>query len=201
MKTTYNFKEIVNIGLLIANIILLGFNTHFLCTEYPRNSNLGFDYMGVIVGLLALLIGFLVAWQIYKTIDVDKKLSTIEFRYKSMVKKEIDKATLYTKASTEFVQGISILSNMYTDNYAVAYEMFAISLLHYIEAGIDVNGYVNDCISNMEESLKKKHWDRGYNYERINNSIRQIIEKGSLKKEMIDKIYKLEMERNEFLNS
>lgn len=179
---------------LISSIIAI-------CRTCPR-IDLGFDYMGVIVGLLALLIGFLVAWQIYKTIDVDKKLSTIEFRYKSIVKKEIDNATLYTKASTEFVQGISILSNMYTDNYAVAYETFVISLLHYIEAGVDVNNHVDNCISNMEESLKKKeHWDMGYDYERINNTIKQIIEKGSLKKEMIDRIYGLEEERNKFLNA
>ena len=31
--------------------------------------------MGVIVGVLALLVGFLVAWQIYKTIDVDKTIA------------------------------------------------------------------------------------------------------------------------------
>lgn len=30
--------------------------------------------MGIIVGILSLLIGFLVAWQIYKTIEVDKKI-------------------------------------------------------------------------------------------------------------------------------
>lgn len=47
-----------------------------ICRTCPR-TDLGFDYMGVIVGLLALLVGFLVAWQIYKTIDIEKKVDLI----------------------------------------------------------------------------------------------------------------------------
>lgn len=49
-----------------------------LCRTYPRNGeNLSFDYMGIIVGILSLLVGFLVAWQIYKTIEVDRKIEAV----------------------------------------------------------------------------------------------------------------------------
>ena len=46
-------KKVINTFFLIANTIILGFNTHFLCKEYPRTENLGFDYIGVIIGILS----------------------------------------------------------------------------------------------------------------------------------------------------
>lgn len=47
-----------------------------LCRNAPRE--LGFDYMGIIVGILSLLIGFLVAWQIYNSLQVNEKVKKIE---------------------------------------------------------------------------------------------------------------------------
>lgn len=74
----YDMKRIANNILFIANVLFLCFNAYFLCHCYPRlPKNLSFDYMGIIVGLLSLLVGFLVAWQIYKTIEVDKKMEVI----------------------------------------------------------------------------------------------------------------------------
>ena len=71
------FERIIIYGISVVSFIL---SIAALCRTYPRyisyeECNLGFDYMGVIVGALALLVGFLVAWQIYKTIDVDKKIA------------------------------------------------------------------------------------------------------------------------------
>ena len=71
------FERIIIYGISVVSFILY---IAALCRTYPRyisyeECNLGFDYMGVIVGVLALLVGFLVAWQIYKTIDVDKKIA------------------------------------------------------------------------------------------------------------------------------
>ena len=43
--------------------------------------------MGVIVGVLSLLVGLLVGWQIYKTIEVDKKIESVESRYRDMLSK------------------------------------------------------------------------------------------------------------------
>ena len=71
------FERIIIYGISVVSFIL---SIAALCRTYPRyisyeECNLGFDYMGVIVGVLALLVGFLVAWQIYKTIDVDKTIA------------------------------------------------------------------------------------------------------------------------------
>ena len=65
-------RWIVYIGLIISIIL----SSISICRTCPRK-DLEFDYMGVIVGLLSLLVGFLVAWQIYKTIDIEKKVDLI----------------------------------------------------------------------------------------------------------------------------
>lgn len=63
-----------------------------ICLTCPREvtqQNLGFDYMGVIVGILSLLVGFLVAWQIYKTIEVDRKIEAINNSSKDAIAEDM----------------------------------------------------------------------------------------------------------------
>lgn len=61
-----------------------------LCRTCPRNGeNLSFDYMGIIVGILSLLVGFLVAWQIYKTIEVDRKIEAMNNSSKDAIMDDI----------------------------------------------------------------------------------------------------------------
>lgn len=63
----------------IANLITLGFNLYFICNFYPRNpNNLGIDYIGVIIGILALLVTILITWQIFNTINANKKIEDLE---------------------------------------------------------------------------------------------------------------------------
>lgn len=66
------------------------FNLYYLTNIYPRRGeNLSFDYMGIIVGILSLLVGFLVAWQIYKTIEVDKKIEAINNSSKDAIAEDM----------------------------------------------------------------------------------------------------------------
>ena len=52
-----------------------------ICALARNNERtLGFDYLGVIVGVLALLVTFLVGWQIYTTIGLTHKISDAERR-------------------------------------------------------------------------------------------------------------------------
>lgn len=69
-----NKKDIFPIILGIINFALL---IPLLCMHFPRiiDSNLGFDYMGVIVGVLSLLVTVLVGWNIYTIIDYQKEIS------------------------------------------------------------------------------------------------------------------------------
>lgn len=194
-------RRIVGGILLFANIIFFSFNAYFLWHCYPRlPENLSFDYMGIIIGILSLLVGTLVGWQIYKTIEVDKKIESVESRYKSMLDNELYKMSAYTNASAEYIQGIVILSHPNTIHYAQAYETFALALFHYAESKINIEDNANNCIYNMEESFKKKeHWNISYDYRKMEDAIKQIIENGGLKKDLIEKICELESKRKEYL--
>lgn len=51
---------------LIVSIIAFVFSIISLGVACYRTDNLGFDYLGVIVGILAILVTILMAWQLYK---------------------------------------------------------------------------------------------------------------------------------------
>lgn len=56
-------------------------------TLYSANDKtivLGFDYIGVIVAILALLVTFLVAWQIYSTIRSTRQIESIEDEFEDL---------------------------------------------------------------------------------------------------------------------
>ena len=90
-----NKKGIFPIILGIINFALL---IPLLCMHFPRiiDSNLGFDYMGIIVGILSLLVTILVGWNIFNTLEFKKELEQIkqqlEEKEKTLrkLKKEID---------------------------------------------------------------------------------------------------------------
>lgn len=46
-----------------------------LCVICPRIENLGFDYIGVIVAILALLVTLLIGWNIFTALDFRKEVS------------------------------------------------------------------------------------------------------------------------------
>lgn len=64
----------INIAILLVIIIIT-------CTHFPGHGELSFDYMGIIVGALSLLVTILVGWQIYSTIEIKKEAQkTQQFR-------------------------------------------------------------------------------------------------------------------------
>ena len=192
--------KFVNIILVIANIIILVFNVHFLCNEYPRGENLDLDYIGVIVGILSLLVTALLGWQIFNAITFENRIKKLEKKYKEKLKK----ASLYIDASAEFVQGVIVLSNERTIRYGVAYESFAISLLHYVESGFDVIKKSDNCISNMEYAFKKmsSDKDREYDYTNVEDAINNVIKKQKvLGNDSIKRLNNLEKMRKKFVGN
>ncbi len=95
-----NWLKVANIGFFICNIILIGFNTHLLCNEYPRNENLGFDYLGVIVGIFSLLVTVLLGWNIYTVIDFKKKADELNKKVQKL-NEESEKNTQMALSKTE----------------------------------------------------------------------------------------------------
>lgn len=70
-------KNVACVIMAIGVLLSLVFSVVALCVVCPRvipKEDLGFDYIGVVVGILALLVVFTVSWQIYNAIDDKKKI-------------------------------------------------------------------------------------------------------------------------------
>lgn len=78
-------KECAIWGALLCSLIAL-------CRTFP--TPLYFDYMGIIVGILSLLVTLLIGWQIYNAIEINKKLQSIDNVKKSLEATKIILATI-----------------------------------------------------------------------------------------------------------
>ena len=63
----------------IICIVSLLFSVVAVCTAVWRTPELSFDYQGVIVGVLSLLVTVLIGWNIYTTIGIENRIS--KFKY------------------------------------------------------------------------------------------------------------------------
>lgn len=82
-------KEIYSYCLHFVSLVFSTISIVLCCPRVIDKGNLGFDYMGIIVGILSLLVGFLVAWQIYKTIEVDKKIEAMNNSSKDAIAEDM----------------------------------------------------------------------------------------------------------------
>lgn len=76
-------KENIALGL---SSIAIAVSIIALCISAYRTPELGFDYMGVLVGILALLVTILIGWQVFNAIQMQTTLREINSR----MNKEID---------------------------------------------------------------------------------------------------------------
>ena len=58
----------------ILSFLALFFSILAVCRSFCRTPDLGFDYLGVIVGSLAIMVTYLVAWNIHTAIDANHKI-------------------------------------------------------------------------------------------------------------------------------
>lgn len=65
----------IHSGIGIANLILLILNIVGICILYPRGLNLGFDYIGAIVGILSLLVGLLAIMFGYNILGIKRQIT------------------------------------------------------------------------------------------------------------------------------
>lgn len=103
-----------------------------LAHSNPRDSRLGFDYLAVIVGILALLVTFLVGWQIYTTIITREQVKEMGRRIakakeeagkaKEIARKEIKKEIgSYNKTLSNItIASIGVVSGEYAKTIALS---------------------------------------------------------------------------------
>lgn len=173
-----------------------------ICRTHPR-TELGFDYMGLIVGILALLVTMLIGWQIYNALNLDRKVSDIKKEYDGLKDKsealarQQENIKVYNEASMEFIQGMTMVSNRNSTNLAQAYSLFASALLHYIEADIDVETNADRCLREMLTALTLNigRWRYGDEREKIDKTISEILEKKGLSCSLTVRLFNIEKQR------
>lgn len=95
---------------LILSAISIMVSVAALCRTYPHTSDLGMDYQGVIVGMLALLVTILIGWQIYTAINVKEELKDIKDLRREINKQERD---IYIRPTNNLFEFQSAMFMMY----------------------------------------------------------------------------------------
>ena len=93
---------------LILSIIALVFSIISLGVACYRTDNLGFDYLGVIVGVLAILVSILMAWQLYK---YSAWKDTINEVLNGALEKSTQDYTAYMKSITQIYTRSMVIDN------------------------------------------------------------------------------------------
>ena len=111
MRTLYRLvmkKE--SWALLLSSVAVL-ISLVAICVACPHKAELGFDYQGVIVGVLSLLVTILIGWQIYTFIDINKKSKELEeAKTAALISTERNNA-LTTNAISDFYYYILLKSD------------------------------------------------------------------------------------------
>lgn len=100
------FEQNCHWWIWVTNILLLGVNVFILCRFAPASDELDFDYYGVIVGVLSILVTALLGFNIYSVIDLKAiqhdneklvgRINLVERRYNSGLEQvETTLATLF----------------------------------------------------------------------------------------------------------
>lgn len=173
--------------------ISLLFSIAVLCRYCPRivePDNLGFDYMGVIVGALSLLIGFLVGWQIYKTIEIDKKMEVMNNGSRDAIAEDMFYNGYAKLTSLEYIYPENYIStiricvaalnlNFSEDKASLLYELidrYGDCLGIYCEETMKIEKLIDD-LENMK-----------YNSKSIRNGIKRLnIELNKVRNKMIER--------------
>lgn len=79
------WSNCLSIAAIICSIVAI-------CVSLPSAPELGFDYIGVIVGILSFLVTLLIGWQIYNAVTIEKKIKEEIEQTSDILKKEIQQA-------------------------------------------------------------------------------------------------------------
>ncbi|OUO16555.1 hypothetical protein [Odoribacter splanchnicus] len=91
MDQNKKIKQGINTTLFIC-VLSLFISVISLCLAYPKHENLCFDYQGIFVGILSILVTVLIGWNIYTLIDlrnIQNEIKIIELEANSMIQKTL----------------------------------------------------------------------------------------------------------------
>lgn len=151
----------------ILSFISLAFAIILCIVHFPRiiqNNNLGFDYLGLIVGILAFLAALLVGWQIYNTINAKQEFDTLEKKFSHDYDDRIKRLEDCCKDSKEEIRNINSEIER-IDKYPFLREMYNEAVQY-----LSNNNYVS-AIKNFAYVGKFP-----YDYFFIRNAVTKIVE-------------------------
>lgn len=134
----------------IVNAILCIILMCIICPRVVNQENLGFDYMGVIVGVLSLLVAILLGWQIYSTLDIKKVVDEIKSHTSRTQEETMARAYISIMNQTSYlVEGRSENDDCFN---AVANGLFACKHFH-------LAGNNQKCVEHLRmiANFKKEH--------------------------------------------
>ena len=99
----------INAGLLLLNIVLI-------CIKFPSSNKLNFDYMGIIVALLSLIVMVLISWNIFSALEVKKDVTMLRDDFEN-VKEEVG---ITEKA---FIKKTNEIENSFNDKISETIEI------------------------------------------------------------------------------
>lgn len=154
------FDRITRIFMFVFVVGILIWNIFYTCIEYPRNSDVGFDYLGVIVSAVSVIIALLIGWQIFSFIAYKKEVET---RVNDIAKKSDDLVAVKNNIDSLrermglVVSDMDDISNL---NTAEAYLLSSLSLLAANENDSAIKAFFRGVlvfkgIQNKEKGLYK----------------------------------------------
>lgn len=167
-------KESWALGLSMVSLLI---SIIAICIAGYRTPELGFDYQGVIVGILSLLVTILIGWQIYSMIDAKNIISNI--------REDVDSVAIAANRQAHQLSAAvyGSLADFYRYKDEFVYEYFYNSLLalkhHYDLKDIGAcNAFVrvlnehfpvNKSISNLQKSMLLNVMESIKDYNTITN--------------------------------
>jgi hypothetical protein len=148
-------KKYRNIVILILSVISTIISIIAICRVCPNTSELGLDYQGIIVGILALLVTVLIGWQIFSVIDIRKiKDDVLNMNMENYIRSERNSVEIQMSLSQYYLdRGLET-----NDRIAVfKYLLHSISTIVHQERINDINGanaMINTIISSVSDPNK-----------------------------------------------
>lgn len=153
----YKFKHKNAAWIIMATGVLLAmvFSIISLCIVCPRvipKENLGFDYIGAIIGILSVLVVFTVGWQIINAMEVKKELDNAR-----ELQEEFDKTIniRLNEILSNACNYMGDIAEMVSKSRNARWEYFATSIQYYnkykekdISIMVDISkSHIQDCVN------------------------------------------------------
>lgn len=137
---------------------LAGTHPRVLYSDDDKTVVLGFDYIGVIVGVLALLVTCLVAWNIWQTIDTKYTVKKAEEAAEKIqaLEKKIERCKNIHRPYLAYSEGMRCFD---AQKYSSAVHHFLSMAEMYVEYEIELNIFMQTAIDNVIFCIKKEPWE------------------------------------------